>query len=151
MALLWITLTVFGLFMARFFFMDEVKILTIDMSIWRCGSNGEEGISTLGSGRTLLLNECNQYCCLGMFSKQLNNCITDNHLYKNGNPGVLKAHIPLLNYPDTIIKNRFYNTDFSHKAMSINDDWQTTIQEKKELLTKLCADHGYKLIFINEK
>lgn len=116
--------------------------LILDYSVWRCGLRGPH---QLGRGDTKLLNYENYMCCLGQISIQLNKNIPKKLLLDREYPhAVEEFHIPLLKK-----KNKNISSEFSMKAIIINDCKTTTPQEKIERLRGLFSQYGYALKVIN--
>jgi len=133
------------------------KKLTLDMSIWRCGkhsayygSSRDNDNTGTGQGNTKLLNDEGYMCCLGQFAHQA---------------GVLKEELLDHSYPhelpkefyveglvfDFNVEDSFFpsSTDFAKEAITINDETETTVAEKIELLKKSCETYGRELVIEN--
>lgn len=122
-----------------------MKILILDYSTWRSGGDGP---NKLGKGNTALLNREGSMCCLGQFAPQLNYGIKKDCMLDQGNPADLPKKIPGLSKRDG--KNDYYlDTKLSTTAIGINDDANTTPQEKIILLKRLFSKNGYKIKVIN--
>lgn len=126
--------------------MDKPKKLTLDYSKWRCG---EDGDNALGTGKTKLLNEDGFMCCLGIWSLQLG--APEGDLLQKDDPSELKMLIPLF-AEDGRLKFRGcrWTTHLSTECMSINDDKDTTPEEKIEQLGELLREEGIELEVINK-
>lgn len=127
-----------------------MKILTLDYATWR---SGEDGAYSIGEGMTSLLNSRGFMCCLGQWCLQLGADKTD--IVSRGEPGEVQKVIEGLNIfekmnDDDEEATQYSNTSFSTQAMSINDETETTAEEKIELLTALCKEHGFELRVINK-
>jgi hypothetical protein len=120
--------------------------LTLDYSKWRCGKDGDK---SMGKGYTNLENDEGFQCCLGQFALQLG--ANEEYIRNYGTPAAIRQHIPLLNKPDDyrFFSFSFKNTDFSKDAMVINDNENTTPEQKIELLTALCLANDIELEVIN--
>lgn len=118
-----------------------MKKLTLDYSKWRCG--GIDNPNALGEGYTRMMNEQGFMCCLGQISLQLNESLTPDDIKYKAFPSSVDRDIPLLSSDagDTIL------TD---EAISINDDSDTTPNQKIALLQELFNSKGYKLEVINK-
>jgi hypothetical protein len=116
------------------------KQLFIDYSKWRFGSDRE---NKLGRGDTALLNSQGFMCCLGQFSLQLG--CSKEEIKGEAEPGWIHKEIPVLT------TKKKANTLFSNKAMEINDDDNTTPEEKIAALKTLLKKKGIKLIIKNKK
>lgn len=123
------------------------KKLTLDVEKWRCGVNGK---NKLGEGETLLINDKGFMCCLGQFALQLGEPKVDIEGWGTPVKAAKDAEklIPFLTEEN---EGEFINSDFSTKAMVINDGYKTTPQEKIKLLTDLCAENGIQLEVINKE
>lgn len=121
----------------------------VDRSTWRCG--GEDSDNQIGKGTTGLLNEEGFMCCLGQIGKQLE--VPEHLLLDNGSPWETGIVIPGLTYPfpqNDGDKEDVVDTPLSISAMQINDDEDTSIEEKEEMLKELFATKEIELEFINE-
>lgn len=133
-----------GILLHKFLFKPE-KILILDIAIWRCGGECDINSNRLGEGRTMLLNSFGFMCCLGQFSIQINKDIN-------------KVQLDCLLEPSDIVTRKLgilldddlRNSELSYKAIEINDDINTTVTYKIELLKKLFKKEGYKIQVINE-
>jgi len=137
----------------------KLKPLLLFEEFWRCGTEQEETINTSetarGNGCTRLLNEQGFMCCLGQFSMQLDETITDRHLLSNVSPDSLNKLIPDLTYADHHIdahtnsmRRTIRNTSEVNEAIVINDDQNTTVKEKIKRLKNILSKMGYDLIFV---
>lgn len=125
--------------------MNKNKTLIIDMSKWR---SGEKSMEPTGKGCTALCNDRGYKCCLGFYCEQLGGCTTKEILMYY-NPAELYKPVKLLTY----IKGKMgflENTKFCEEAMDINDDEDSTLEERKANLKKLFARKGIEVKFINE-
>lgn len=123
-----------------------MKELILDKSIWRCGEDGGEG-HELGAGNTQLCNVEGFQCCLGQFSLQLNKELTIDRIKRLGTPYDLGIDLEPLNCAIEVTEGEYYykDTRLSLEAVKINDDSQTTVEEKIKLLKELFLKHGYKI------
>jgi|SRR6478736_2298948 len=115
--------------------MDRQKLI-LDYSKWRCGANGSNSV---GEGFTMMLNNEGYSCCLGLFSKQYN--VPDCYLIDFGTPDHLVNHgiqIPLFTNP------------FVCAAVQINDDPNTTPEQKISSIGSMLKRHGIELEVINK-
>lgn len=128
--------------------MNKPEKLILDYSKWRCGGDGP---NKLGEGYTELLNKFGFMCCLGLFESQCG--IPNDQLLKKDEPMDVETVIPLFAIqryePDEDYHGRI-NTKLSLEAIGINDDPETTPEEKIELLTNLLAKEGIQLEVINK-
>ena len=121
-----------------------MKKLTLDVSKWRCGANGSY---MLGEGDTELLNSEGFMCCLGQFASQLNPIIKTEDLLFQGEPSDINYEIVDLNKKTGFIN--MGNTDLSNEAININDDDNTTVIEKIQLLKELFIKYNYEIEIVN--
>ncbi len=127
-----------------------MKKLVLDVSKWRCGHYGNHQV---GEGRTLMLNDEGFSCCLGQFLPQVAEGITDKMLLYSGSPAsdrlpVVPDFSKVRSYGD--YEDSLDNTDLSEKAVSINDNPDTTVEVKIAQLKELFAEHGYDIEVVNE-
>ena len=113
----------------------------IDRSRWRTGEGGEH---KTGSGETSLLNGHGYMCCLGFAC--LNQGLSEDQIRNIGEPGEVKHHSDFWEestYPEAeyLIDNCGGNTQLSNKAMVINDNEDTTPEEKEALLIELFTEY----------
>lgn len=116
--------------------MDKPKKLILDYSKWRCGGDGE---NKLGDGYTELLNKYGFACCLGQFSLQLG--LYEDDILGRGEPCECNTDIPLFVEDDGV---------FVMRAININDDSDTTPEEKIEDIRDLLNGKGIELEVINK-
>ena len=114
---------------------------TVKLSKWICGGSSVEA-NGLGEGQTALLNKEGYKCCLGFACGQLG---FKGRLLEEAEPDDLGRIIPGLTKrgDDCVI-----NTAFSDKAIIINDDTHTTVEEKQKRLISLGKKHKIKINFI---
>lgn len=141
--------------------MDKPEKLILDYSKWRCG---EDGPNKLGTGVTALLNDDGCMCCLGLWSLQLGASEAD--LLNKGEPNELDTLIPVF-AEEQIYKGKDFDpvtgdsipyefsdgkrtTELAMDAILINDETETTPEEKIVQLTELLANHGIALEVINK-
>jgi hypothetical protein len=110
---------------------------TIDAANWRCWDRGK--------GSTILLNKEGYRCCLGFVENQLG--IPDEELLDVCTPSGVDT-------PENILTKKSKHTglidnDLTETAMYINDSSDYTYAGRMEALTKLFAEHGHELEFIN--
>jgi hypothetical protein len=113
--------------------MDKPKKLILDYSKWRCGDDGKYAI---GKGNTCMLNSEGFMCCLGLISKQYD--VPDIDLLDFGIPKFKAEGIPL------------FSNAFVSSAIMINDNKDTTPEQKIESLTQLLQKEGIELEVINK-
>lgn len=121
--------------------MKAKKQLTLDYSKWRCGDISQD--NSLGKADTQLLNEDGYMCCLGQFSLQLG--CKEEQILSQFEPDSTGIYIPFLT-----TKRDKRNTDLSNKAIEINDDPETTPEEKISLLRKFLNGKGIRLVVKNK-
>lgn len=128
--------------------MDKPKKLILDYSKWRCGYNSEVNISPkqLGEGSVRLLNNKGYMCCVGQWSLQCG--ASESELQNSAYPGSLNMLLPPFNkeckfgdYEDTLLTS---------DCIKINDDIETTPEEKIKLLTARLDQEGIELEVINK-
>jgi len=127
--------------------MNKPEKLILDYSKWRCGGDGD-GINVKGKGRTSLLNEYGFSCCLGQFEQQMG--VPIDRLLHRLDPCDL--HLHGLNFlieelPET---RGFVNSKLSGDCIDINDNKDTTPEEKIQQLTERLAQEGIQLEVINK-
>src|ERR1700677_2452869 len=123
----------------------NTKKLILDYSKWICGG---DGIRKMGLGSVGLLNKEGYMCCLGQWSLQLG--ATPEQIINKGEPFEVPVYMEGLNYHyDEDEQQHFKNDGITNEAISINDDEDTTPEEKVTLLTELCAKYGFQLEVIN--
>lgn len=123
-----------------------MKQIILDYSKWRCGGDDTDMPNVLGKGETALLNNEGFMCCLSQQIRQEIE-IDESLILDAGTPSWLRKEIPILT--KTLNSGSILNSDFSHRAMSINDDQYTTPSEKIAKLTTLFAEHDRELVVIN--
>lgn len=127
--------------------MEKIN-LTLDYSKWICGEGGPHQV---GKGQVALLNRDGFMCCLGQWSLQLG--CSEDLILGRGEPGEVGVEIPGLCYQGDREEHVIYyhDTKFSNDAIKINDDKNTTPEEKIKLLTDLCANNNFELEVINRQ
>ena len=124
-----------------------MKKLIIHREKWIRGSRAAE------KGKTLLLNSESNMCCLGFHCLQ--------HTLLN------KKDISLVSSPEQVSSGKFgnsilidrhpetkeilYNSDFTQRAIIINDDPYLKEQEREEKLKDLFKTKRYKVVFKGKK
>lgn len=112
--------------------------LVIDRSKWRSGHDSE---NKTGKGQTKLVNTQGYMCCLGFRCNQM---------------GVPKNQLKGLSYPFELyewelpgITNSDFGsqTDFTRKAISINDNPVLTRRERERAIREHFASDGIKVVF----
>lgn len=122
--------------------MNKRKKIQIDRSQWRTGQDGD---NKTGVGETCLRNSDKFKCCLGFICEQVEPPL---HLEYSAEPYQLDSYVEGLT--EEFDRGRFENSKLSYDAISINDDQDTTPQEKEAKLTELFKDSAYELIFTGE-
>lgn len=118
------------------------KILILDEATWRCGKDTSNPNNRRGKGSTRLENEEGFMCCLGQFSNQLKKGL---NIKNNYYPASTGKYIPFLTRK---LKSELYvDTKLSRKAISINDNQDTSIFKKVKELRSLFATKGIKIVF----
>jgi hypothetical protein len=134
----------------------------LDVDKWRCGGSErdyeeqEESIlknCSLGSGPIKMLNARGYSCCLGQFALQKG--IDPRLLLNKGTPRVV-ADISENLYDKNFVIVEYYadlfethNTPLASYLMTVNDDPDTTIQQKILMIRTKLAEHGHTLKVIN--
>ena len=123
------------------------QTVTIDRAKWRTGRNGP---NKTGTGITNLLNGEGCLCCLGFTIIQTSPDTPPEALLGNKSPRDLEMELPGLVY--TLADDWISNTVLARRAISINDDPDTTPQQKEAKLLKLCEDDDwpYQFEFVGE-
>jgi hypothetical protein len=127
--------------------MNKPEKLILDYSKWRSGGDDENKV---GEGRVALLNKRGFMCCLGQWCQQLG--VKDENLLDNGEPQELNQGIkPFVSNENELYEEPCYkNTRLSDKAIAINDNPETTPEQKIEELTELLMKEGILLEVINK-
>lgn len=123
-----------------------MKTLILDYSKWRCGADGK---NKLGKGNTLLENEFGFQCCLGQFSLQINKELKNKNILNVGVPEDVSKTIKGLSYNSSYRSSKV-DTALSIAAVDINDNKDTTPEEKIVLLKKLFKTKGFSIRVINK-
>lgn len=132
--------------------------LVLDYSKWRCGGDFTDAPGNqLGEGPTMLLNEQGFMCCLGQFSLQLDTDLDEYDICNLGEPADLDQEVTLLCYTEGDVdpaaeddEHTTHSTILSDKAIAINDDGDTTPEEKIAQLRELFGAAGYEIEVINK-
>ena len=123
--------------------------LIIDRAKWRTGYFSD---NQTGRGDTQLLNAEGYMCCLGFRCLQMG--VPENELLDTSTPGDLadKWQIPDLVLKKSKIQNDGpdYNTEFSYKAMDINDDVDLTPEEREKRIIKYFAKKNIIVEFVGK-
>jgi len=123
--------------------MDKPKKLILDYSKWRCGENGPNKV---GEGCVRLLNLEGFSCCVGQWSHQLGASTEETrHRFE---PDEIDTLIPLFAYYDLDDDKR--STKLTNDCIGINDDPDTTPEEKITLLRDRLAKEDIELEVINK-
>jgi hypothetical protein len=129
--------------------MGKPKKLILDYSKWRCGGDGENKV---GDGMVALLNDQGFMCCLGQWHQQYG--VSDNDLLNKGEPNELPEETDTFSFENDWNESgeciEIKNTNLSERAIGINDDEETTPDEKITLLSKLLSTEGIELEVINK-
>lgn len=119
---------------------------TIDRATWRCGDISVIPENRHGEGETFLLNEDGCMCCLGQISIQLG--AKQEWILNKYTPKQTQQILNPLTYKDAW--DMLDNTVLASEAMAINDDEETTREQKEKLLTELFKKSGHTLAFIGD-
>lgn len=112
--------------------------LILDKSKWRCGGDTAREDCKLGEGPTFLVNDEGFMCCLGQFSLQINRNLRETDMLGIAEPD--GVHEPIENLNDD-----GFNSSLACDAIEINDDGDTTIDEKIVALRELFSTHNYEI------
>lgn len=126
-----------GIILHQFVYYDT---LILDYSKWRSGGFG---YNQTGTDNVKLLNNQGYMCCLGQISLQLYKNVSKELLLNNGYPSTIEE----INMP--LLKEGSKNSEFTNKAILINDNESTTPKEKIAKLKSLFGQYGYHLKVIN--
>ena len=118
------------------------KKIQIDRSKWRTGKDGK---TKTGRGETALLNNEKYKCCLGFICEQV---APWEDIELMGEPDEIDEVIEGLTEEHDGLSP--VNSELTNQAMSVNDDEETTPQEKETKLTELFKESPYELIFTGE-
>lgn len=114
---------------------------------WRCGDTGKFGYESHGVGSTALLNDEGYMCCLGQCANQLG--VRKQKLLDRSTPEDIdfvlykKRNIPVL----TILG---HDSKFSMHAIEINDESNTTLEQKEKLLKRLFSKFKHQVEFVGQ-
>jgi hypothetical protein len=117
-----------------------MKKFILDYSIWRFGGMPNQ----FEKGATKLLNKQGYMCCLGQWCEQSG--VPKDELLGHKDPSTLRRNIEPFNQGVCGL----YLSDFSNRAMRINDNQFTTAEEKIYHLKNLCRTHDIELQVINK-
>ncbi len=120
---------------------------TLDCAKWRCGRYGNKN-ARLGTGSTQLLNSDGYACCLGQFSQQLG--IDDKKLFMQANPSLIQVSNIFAGLFNGENGSNWDCTRLAREAIVINDDENTPVDEKIQLLQELFAKNGHTIEVINK-
>ena len=116
--------------------MKQIKELVIDRSKWKRGSPNDHD--------TYLLDDDGKMCCLGFYALA---CGVDEESIRNKTePEFLEFEIPSLSY-DSEETRLIYNTEFTQRAILINDSQSISEDKREEALILLFKKDGTKLSF----
>lgn len=119
----------------------------LDVSKWRCGEGDEKENKTnnLGFGQTELLNDEGYMCCLGQFAKQVG--VSDSSLKGNAVP----SDVGFV-YDETFVEEivtGYKDKSLANILMNINDNEDTSIEEKIQLIKEELEECGHSLKVVN--
>jgi hypothetical protein len=124
-----------------------VKIV-VDCATWRRGGNfpttknGKDCSANVAYGATCLLNSKGYKCCLGFAALQLG--YTKEDIFDMGGPSRLTGSANILR------TEAGKNTDFSERAMSVNDDSLLNDRQRMKALQEIGRQYGVRFEFINK-
>lgn len=119
------------------------RVVVIDRRTWRYGGHGLTSLY----GKTQLLNDEGFRCCLGFALQQLEG-LSDEELLHEGSPASLNRDMKVFtirthsSQPD--------NSDFSYKAIYMNDDALLTKSDREAELVRLGKEVGIAFEFVGE-
>lgn len=135
------------------------KVLKLDYDVWRCGwvtqeHAKKEGLedNVVGDGDTMLLNDKGKMCCLGQFCEQSG--IDREFLLHRTDPRETGDTQDLI-FVEELAEKSFYeeseliNSKLTVQAVSINDNFDTSVSRKAYELKKLFKEHGYSIELVN--
>ena len=115
--------------------------LIINRAKWRTGGDPISIAFSTGKGSTALLNNHGYMCCLGFRCHQMG--IPKKELLYRTTPGSIATNWDI---PD-LLDSRGNNTQFTNKAVGINDDNRLTSEEREKSITKHFATIGVTVEF----
>ena len=123
---------------------------TLDIKKWRCGRNPDpqisRGTTSLGGCPTLMYHEKAQshnMCCLGQFA--VNMGVPLDELEGKAYPRQLKCDSGVAAVDRYVSLFR----PLTDRLVKINDNSETSIQDKVNLIREVLHDHGHRLTVIN--
>ena len=119
------------------------KKLTLDYNTWRSGSGAEYAI---GKGPTKMLNPDGYSCCLGQFSLQAG--VDRKCLLHAISPRTLKV-IDNFIVTDLINDNDLSLSKLANMAMSSNDNYFKTANQRAEEIKELFEEYGFEVELVN--
>lgn len=123
------------------------KIYTLNVAKWRCGGYSEE--NQLGQGFTEMVNKQGYSCCLGQFASRK---VPKKNLLEMSTPADV-AHSAGTLYDTAFVSadpyGHYSSTSLACTLMEINDDQETTPEEKITEIRKLLKTCGFQLRVIN--
>lgn len=137
----------------------------IDRSKWRCGDVGEHWV---GLGDTRMLNVEGYMCCLGQVARQLG--VPDEDLINHGEScdcgqwhsvkveyddgdwctDYVRKDTPEMLAMDEVMHKKVREGVLEYYAIKINDNQNTTPEEKEAALKDLFAEAGHEIEFVGE-
>lgn len=127
----------------------------LDLSTWRCGGREHSAFlrtnCSLGVGETQMLNAEGYSCCLGQFASQKG--VDGSDLIDQPEPHLVARRIGKL-YDRAFVRyckdaiQRTYLTQLASECIAINDNPETTVERKIELLRAALARKGHTLTVI---
>lgn len=122
----------------------------LDMKVWRCGGD-EFGTNGLGSGETAMLNDQGYMCCLGQFAAQAG--VGKSYLLGQVDPSTvgdaLRDAKKKWRYDDSFLNGENFISHLASNLIHINDDDNTTPEQKIVLLRNELEAHGHTLSVID--
>ncbi len=122
------------------------KVIIIDESRWICGEpdQNDNKDKCLGKGISQLQNEQKFMCCLGQATLQLKPDIDREKFNTASSPSNINTLIPYLTEE---YGSDYTNTNFTRDCMAINDSSNTTVEQKKAELIRMCKKHKVPFTF----
>lgn len=117
-----------------------MRKFVIDRATWRCGGTGPH---RHGDGNTLLLNEQGDMCCLGHMALQSGCC--EFEIESRGTP----LFVSRLSQ-DKLLSGVGDHSGFVDAAITINDNYTLSREEREEKLIELGKKYDVEISFTGE-
>lgn len=122
-----------------------MKQLIIDRSKWRTGGRKYDA----SHGKTLLLNEEGNMCCLGFYCLQLGK-LDENEIIDIGLPEDLVRGDLNADMLHLVHENDLRNTIFTTKAIEINDAKLLTNEQREKAIQEHFKQIDLEVVFTND-